>query len=123
MSAMQAHSAAKPSKVTLLLVDVLVSDDQQMMVQDVVFVERTEMRCRDVGDKQVLVVRPERIDRFPRGAARLGLLRPRGVFSALVGRHADKKLDPVLLDDLTLVSIGCKAAQQRACRIRSDNVP
>jgi hypothetical protein len=46
-----------------------------------------------------LLVGPERINRFTGRAARLGLLRPRGVFSAQVGRHADKKLDPVLLDN------------------------
>src|SRR5271167_20374 len=49
-------------------------DDQQMMVDDVKFIEQGNMRIRDIGDKQIRVIRKERIDRtvLPRaGLARL----------------------------------------------------
>ena len=54
-------------------------DDQQMMVDDVELVEQGDVSVRDIGDKEVRVVRKERIDRAavpaPRPCLRLpGLL-------------------------------------------------
>ncbi len=52
-------------------------DDQEMMVDDVELVEQGDVRVRDIGHKEVRVIRKERIER-----AGVGLRRLSGFFLA-----------------------------------------
>ena len=92
-------------------------DDQEMMVDDVELVEQGDVSVREIGHKEVWIIRKERIDRAARrrpsilGACRASSLRAR------LETWRTRKRTPLSSISAWVVSIGRSAPQRSACSV------